>query len=54
MGSHDGPIVVQAGALYIVVPMEHFMDNAPKEYLEEVAKTPELMAFVDPNFGVNP
>lgn len=54
MNSPDGEIIVQAGALYIVVPMEHFMDNAPKQYLEEVAKTPELMAFVDPNFEVNP
>jgi acyl-coenzyme A thioesterase PaaI-like protein len=54
LNSPDGEIVVRAGALYIVVPMEHFMNNAPKEYLEEVAKTPELMAFVDPNFEVNP
>jgi hypothetical protein len=30
------------------------MNNAPKEYLAELAKTPELLAFVDPNFEVNP
>jgi hypothetical protein len=30
------------------------MNNAPKEYLEQLAKTPELLAFVDPNFEVNP
>ncbi|NCV79265.1 MAG: PaaI family thioesterase [Actinobacteria bacterium] len=36
------------------VPMDHFMNNAPKEYLEELAKTPELLAFVDPTFEVNP
>ena len=54
LNSADGEIAVKAAALYIVVPMEHFMNNAPKEYLEEISKTPELMAFVDPTFGVNP
>mgnify|MGYP002128654466 FL=1 len=54
LNSPDGEIAVKAAALYIVVPMDHFMNNAPKEYLEEISKTPELMAFVDPTFGVNP
>ena len=54
LNSADGEIAVKAAALYIVVPMEHFMNNAPKGYLEEISKTPELMAFVDPTFGVNP
>ena len=54
LNAPDGEIAVKAAALYIVVPMDHFMNNAPKEYLEQIAKTPELMAFVDPNFGVNP
>lgn len=54
IGSADGEIVVRAAALYITVPMDHFMNNAPKEYLAELAKTPELMAFVDPNFEINP
>jgi acyl-coenzyme A thioesterase PaaI-like protein len=54
LNSADGEIAVKAAALYIVVPMDHFMNNAPKEYLEEISKTPELMAFVDPTFGVNP
>jgi hypothetical protein len=30
------------------------MNNAPKEYLEHLAKTPEVMAFVDPTFETNP
>jgi hypothetical protein len=34
--------------------MDHFLNNAPKEYLEQLAKTPELMAYVDATFGVNP
>jgi acyl-coenzyme A thioesterase PaaI-like protein len=54
LNSAAGEIAVKAAALFIVVPMDHFMNNAPKEYLEELSKTPELMAFVDPNFGVNP
>jgi acyl-coenzyme A thioesterase PaaI-like protein len=54
LNSPDGEIAVKAAALYIVVPMDHFMNNAPKEYLEQIAKTPELMAFVDPTFEVNP
>ena len=54
LNSPDGEIAVKAAALYIVVPMDHFMNNAPKEYLEELAKTPELLAFVDPTFEVNP
>ena len=45
---------IAAADLYIVVPMDHFMNNAPKEYLEQIAKSPELMAFVDPTFEVNP
>ena len=54
LNSADGKIAVRAAALYIIVPMDHFMNNAPKEYLEQMAKTPELMAFVDPTFEINP
>ena len=54
LNSADGEIAVRAAALYIVVPMDHFMNNAPKEYLAQMAKTPELMAFVDPTFEINP
>ncbi len=54
LNSEDGEIAVRAAALYIVVPMDHFMNNAPKEYLAQMAKTPELMAFVDPTFEINP
>jgi acyl-coenzyme A thioesterase PaaI-like protein len=54
LNSPEGEIAVRAAALYIIVPMDHFMNNAPKEYLEQMAKTPELMAFVDPNFEINP
>ena len=54
LNSPDGEIAVRAAALYIIVPMDHFMNNAPKEYLAQMAKTPELMAYVDPTFEINP
>lgn len=50
----EGEIAVRAAALFIIVPMKHFLENAPKEYLDEVMSKPELLAFVDPNFEVNP
>ena len=50
----DGEIAVRAAALFVIVPMSHFLDNAPKEYLEHIAKTPEILAFVDPEFEINP
>ncbi len=54
LGSVEGPIAVRASALFIIVPMKHFMDNAPKAYLEHVTAHPELLAFVDPDFEINP
>ncbi|MEI6406689.1 MAG: PaaI family thioesterase [Actinomycetes bacterium] len=54
LGSADGPIAVRASALFIIVPMKHFMDNAPKAYIEHVTAHPELLAFVDPDFEINP
>ena len=54
IGTPDGVIAVRAAALFVIVPMSHFLDNAPKEYLEHVTKFPELLAFVDPEFEINP
>jgi len=54
LGGPDGEIAVKAAALFVVVPMSHFLENAPKEYLEHIAKTPEILAFVDPEFEINP
>jgi hypothetical protein len=45
---------VRAAALFVIVPMSHFMSNAPAEYLEYIKKSPELLAFVDPDFEINP
>ncbi len=54
LNSPDGEIAVRAAALFVIVPMNHFLDNAPKEYLEYISKHPELLAFVDPEFEINP
>ena len=54
LNSLDGPVVVRASALYVIVPMDHFLNNAPKEYLAQLAKTPEILAFADPDFEINP
>jgi acyl-coenzyme A thioesterase PaaI-like protein len=54
LDSPDGPLAVAASALFVIVPMSHFMTNAPKEYLEYISKHPELLAFVDPDFEINP
>lgn len=54
LNSPEGEIAVRASALFIIVPMEHFINNAPDGYFEELAKTPELLTFVDPNFEINP
>lgn len=50
----EGEIAVRAAALFVIVPMKHFLENAPREYLDAVMAKPELLAFVDPNFEVNP
>ena len=54
LGGANGEIAVKAAALFVIVPMSHFLENAPKEYLEHIRKTPEILAFVDPEFEINP
>ena len=50
----NGELAVRAAALFVIVPMDHFLKNAPKEYLDQISKTPEILAFVDPEFEINP
>lgn len=54
IGDPDGPVAVKASALFVIVPMKHFLENAPKEYIDHVTAHPELLAFVDPEFEINP
>ena len=54
IGGPDGEIAVRAASLFVIVPMKHFLENAPAEYLETMRKNPELLSFVDPEFDINP
>ena len=54
LNSEAGDVAVRASALFIIVPMKHFLENAPKEFLDDVMSKPELLAFVDPHFEINP
>lgn len=50
----DGPLAVRAASLFIIVPMKHFLENAPVEYIAAIKANPELLSFVDPEFNINP
>lgn len=52
--SPAGEMAVRASALFVIVPMTHFFTKAPTEYLEYIKAHPELLAFVDPDFEINP
>lgn len=54
LGSPEGEIAVTAAALFITVPMSHFLEKAPKEYIEHIKSNPELLAFIDSEFEINP
>lgn len=54
LNAPDGPIAVRAASLFIVVPMKHFIENAPAEYIAAIKANPELLSFVDPEFNINP
>jgi acyl-coenzyme A thioesterase PaaI-like protein len=54
LGGPDGDIAVRAASLFVIVPMKHFLENAPAEYMEALRKNPELLTFVDPEFDINP
>lgn len=57
IGRLDGPegeLAVRAASLFVIVPMKHFLENAPAEYIAALREKPELLAFVDPEFNINP
>lgn len=54
LNSSDGPIAVRGSALYIIVPMTHFFENVPVDYVNFINKNPHLLNFVDANFEINP
>lgn len=49
-----GAIAVRAASLFIIVPMKHFLENAPAEYIAAIKANPELLSFVDLEFNINP
>lgn len=54
LNAPDGDLAVRAASLFVVVPMKHFLENAPAEYIAAIKANPELLAFVDPEFNINP
>lgn len=54
IGGEDGPLALRAASLFVVVPMKHFLENAPAEYIAAIKANPELLSFVDPEFNINP
>jgi len=50
----DGTLAVRAASLFVIVPMKHFLENAPAEYIAAIKANPELLSFVDPEFNINP
>jgi len=54
LGGPEGEIAVRAASLFVIVPMKHFLENAPAEYIAALREKPELLAFVDPEFNINP
>lgn len=54
LDSITGEIAVKAAAIFISVPMEHFIKNLTEQYKDHLTEHPELMAFVDPDFDINP
>ena len=52
LGSPSGPVAVEAAAIFIIVPIEHFIDNAPEGFREALfgpgAKSPGA------EFEINP
>ena len=54
LNSADGAIAVRAASLFVIVPMKHFLENAPADYLAAIKSSPGLLTFVDPEFNINP
>jgi acyl-coenzyme A thioesterase PaaI-like protein len=54
LGGPEGEIAVRAASLFVIVPMKHFLENAPADYIDFLRSRPELLTFVDPEFTINP
>ena len=52
LGSNEGAVAVEAAAIFIVVPMEHFINNAPEGFREVLTGRTDLS--IDNEFEINP
>lgn len=52
IGSNTGTLAVEAAAIFIVVPMEHFISNAPEGFRDILAGRTDLS--IDTEFEINP
>jgi acyl-coenzyme A thioesterase PaaI-like protein len=52
IGSDEGPLAVEAAAIFIIVPMEHFIDNAPEGFRDVLAGRKDLSIATE--FEINP
>ena len=51
LGSEDGPLAVEAAAIFIAVPVEHFIENAPAGFRDAVFGSGVR---ISPELEVNP
>lgn len=52
LGSKDGAVAVEAAAIFIIVPMEHFISNAPEGFRDALEGRTDLS--IDTEFEINP
>ena len=52
INSDSGPLAVEAGAIFVIVPMEHFISNAPEGFRDVLAGRTDLS--IDSEFEINP
>jgi acyl-coenzyme A thioesterase PaaI-like protein len=52
IGSDEGQLAVEAAAIFVIVPMEHFINNAPEGYRDVLAGRKDLSIATE--FEINP
>lgn len=52
LGSNEGPLAVEAAAIFITVPLDHFIDNAPEGFRDALFGSPGRVEISE--FEINP
>ena len=52
INSDSGPLAVEAAAIFVIVPMEHFISKAPEGFRDVLAGRTDLS--IDTEFEINP